>query len=196
MAIGVVMETRRVELGWTQVELGQRAGVDARQIRRYESGEAQPTIAIAQAIARALGITLDELVGDAPGWNGLWWSVWEGLAAEPVRGPLDLLQRGHTVVMQAAGVRAPNLEGEVLRCDGNLLAEPDSLAGWFDLRYGDLAARGTLQLRRHGDKVSGAWVRLSLRQSWTTGTVGLGRTPADAERALLQASDPEPRDRN
>lgn len=191
MAIGSVMEARRVELGWTQTELGQRAGVDARQIRRYESGEGQPTIAVAQSIAKALGITLDELVGDAPGWNGLWWSVWEGLGPGPVRGPLDLSQRGNTVVIRPAGVRTHDLNDEALRCDGNLLAEPDSLVGWFDLRHGEVAARGSLQLRRHGESASGAWVRLALRQRWTTGRVGLGRTLEDADNALQQ--EPEPK---
>jgi transcriptional regulator with XRE-family HTH domain len=150
MSIGAVMEARRVELGWTQVELGQRAGVDARQIRRYESGEGQPTIAVAQAIARALGITLDELVGEAPGWNGVWWSVWEGLGPEPVRGRLDLAQRGNTVVIRPPDVRDPSLSDDGLRCEGNLLAEPDSLVGWFELRLADVSVRGTLQLRRRG----------------------------------------------
>ena len=65
MAIGDTIESRRLGLGWTQVELAQRAGVDPRQIRRYESGEAQPSIAVAQGIAKALRITLDELAGHA-----------------------------------------------------------------------------------------------------------------------------------
>lgn len=191
MPIGDIMVARRVELGWTQTQLAQRAGVDARQIRRYEAGDAQPTIAVAQSIAKALRITLDELAGEAPGWNGLWWTSWDGFGLERVRGPIDLSHRGHTVEIRLAGIRDHTLESEPLRCDGNLLAQPDSLAGWFDLHHGDLSARGTLTLARRGESVSGDWVRLSIRQKWSTGRVGLGRTPEEAETALEDALKPD-----
>ena len=184
MAIGDTIESRRLDLGWTQVELAQRAGVDPRQIRRYESGEAQPSIAVAQGIAKALRITLDELAGEAPGWNGLWWTSWDGLGPERISGVLELTHRGTSVEVRPAAVRHQTLDGESLRCDGNLLADTDSLVGWFDLRTDTLAARGTLQLARHGAVVNGAWVRLSLRQGMATGKVGFGRTADEADEAL------------
>lgn len=58
-----VMRQRRAERGLSQADLAGQVGVDSRQIRRYEAGEAQPTLPIARAIARALDITLDELAG-------------------------------------------------------------------------------------------------------------------------------------
>lgn len=45
----------------SQADLGAAAGVDARQIRRYESGQSQPVLSVAVAIAEALGISLEEL---------------------------------------------------------------------------------------------------------------------------------------
>ena len=48
---------RRAELNMWRSELAAKVGVDRRQIRRYESGEPQPTLPIAKAIASALGIT-------------------------------------------------------------------------------------------------------------------------------------------
>ena len=59
-----VIRQRRSELGMSQANLATKVGVDRRQIRRYETGETQPTLSVAKTIARALGITIDELVGD------------------------------------------------------------------------------------------------------------------------------------
>ncbi len=54
-----VIRRRRTELG--QADLGAAAGVDARQIRRYEAGQSQPVLSVAVAIADALGISINEL---------------------------------------------------------------------------------------------------------------------------------------
>jgi transcriptional regulator with XRE-family HTH domain len=39
-----VIRGRRAELGMSQAQLAAAAGVDTRQIRRYESGEQQPML--------------------------------------------------------------------------------------------------------------------------------------------------------
>ncbi len=60
----------------SQSELAAKAGVGKRQIRRYESGQTQPTLPIAKAIASALGITTDELAGEDThriNLTGDWW---------------------------------------------------------------------------------------------------------------------------
>jgi transcriptional regulator with XRE-family HTH domain len=54
--------------------------VDKRQIRRYESGETQPTLPIAKAIANALGISIDDLAGEDThriDLTGDWWACWQ-----------------------------------------------------------------------------------------------------------------------
>ncbi len=56
-----VIRRRRTELGLSQADLGTAAGVDARQIRRYEAGQSQPVLSVAVAIADALGISISEL---------------------------------------------------------------------------------------------------------------------------------------
>jgi transcriptional regulator with XRE-family HTH domain len=69
MEMAEVIRRRRAELGMSQADLGAAAGVDARQIRRYEAGQSQPALSVAAAIADALGISLGELASnsrDAP----------------------------------------------------------------------------------------------------------------------------------
>src|SRR6266540_2800540 len=61
MEMSQVIRRRRIELGMSQADLGAAAGVDARQIRRYESGQSQPVLSVAVAIANALGISVEEL---------------------------------------------------------------------------------------------------------------------------------------
>jgi len=65
MEMSEVIRRRRDELGMSQAELGAAAGVDARQIRRYEAGESQPVLSVAAAIADALRISINELVPDS-----------------------------------------------------------------------------------------------------------------------------------
>lgn len=59
------LRTRRSAAGYTQGELAYHAGVDQSQISKIERG-AQIDVALSTArrLARALGLTLDELVGD------------------------------------------------------------------------------------------------------------------------------------
>src|SRR5664279_5777409 len=76
-----VIKSRRAALRLSQADLAQRAGVDRRQIRRYESGETQPNLGVARALAHALGISIDELAGDEPtrrvDLSGEWWACWQ-----------------------------------------------------------------------------------------------------------------------
>lgn len=65
MEMSEVIRRRRAELGMSQADLGAAAGVDARQIRRYEAGQSQPALSVAVAIADALGISLDELASNS-----------------------------------------------------------------------------------------------------------------------------------
>src|SRR5918999_13466 len=61
-----VIRRRRADLGLSQGALARAAGVDTRQIRRYEAGEQQPLLSVAIAIADALGVSISELAGRAP----------------------------------------------------------------------------------------------------------------------------------
>jgi len=65
MDVAEVIRSRRAVIGLTQAQLAEAAGIDKRQIRRYEAGETHPTLPVAMAIARVLGVSLDELAGGA-----------------------------------------------------------------------------------------------------------------------------------
>ncbi len=47
---------------WTQQQLAERVGVKVLQVRRYENGSSQPTLAVIKKLAIALGVTTDALV--------------------------------------------------------------------------------------------------------------------------------------
>src|SRR3954471_19502560 len=75
-----VLKRRRTELGMSQADLATAAGVDKRQIRRYEAGEQQPVLSVAVAIAEALKISVGELAGiptHEVNLTGDWWASWQ-----------------------------------------------------------------------------------------------------------------------
>lgn len=56
---------RRLELGWTQSQLAERAGCRQEQIARLESGAIMPRIDTVATVAKALGLRIDLGVEDA-----------------------------------------------------------------------------------------------------------------------------------
>src|SRR5690349_8461116 len=75
-----ILRRRRAELGMSQAELATAAGVDRRQIRRYEAGEQQPVLSVAVAIANALKISVGDLAGvpsHEVNLSGDWWASWQ-----------------------------------------------------------------------------------------------------------------------
>src|ERR1700754_2812342 len=123
--LGGVLKTRREELSLSQAELARAAGVHVRQIRRYESGEQQPVLAVAVRMAAALGVTLDELAGVARGGarlEGAWWAA--GEAGKPVASPpVQVSQHGTAVRLEAPRHDRPGWlwRGELTLWDGLLL---------------------------------------------------------------------------
>ena len=55
------MKFRRIELGMSQSELAEKAGVTRQTIGLIESGEFNPSVRLCIAICRALGVTLNDL---------------------------------------------------------------------------------------------------------------------------------------
>jgi transcriptional regulator with XRE-family HTH domain len=62
----------RMARGWTILELARRSGVDDSIIGRWERGKRQPLVASSLAVARALGVPLEEILpaGVAVGADG------------------------------------------------------------------------------------------------------------------------------
>ena len=60
----------RRERGLSQDELAEKIGTSKQVISRYESGQRIPKISVAVQIAKALGVTLEELNGQAVPFEG------------------------------------------------------------------------------------------------------------------------------
>jgi HTH-type transcriptional regulator / antitoxin HipB len=56
---------RREELGWSQRQLAERAGMTQPGIARFEAGGTTPTLPLLERLAAALGLTLNVSLGPA-----------------------------------------------------------------------------------------------------------------------------------
>jgi transcriptional regulator with XRE-family HTH domain len=69
---GDLIRSQRIHIGWTQLELAERAGTDRSTVSRAETGARQAgTLSLLSMVkfARSLGVTVDELVGDDVHWE-------------------------------------------------------------------------------------------------------------------------------
>ena len=64
--IGDRIKLFRLEMGLTQVRLGELSGVRGQTIWRYEAGEATPDLACLARVARALDVSVDRLIEGSP----------------------------------------------------------------------------------------------------------------------------------
>lgn len=62
--IGERIKTLRKEAGWSQGELAEKVGGDARQLSRYENGRITPSLDAAMRLAEAFNVSLDHLTFD------------------------------------------------------------------------------------------------------------------------------------
>lgn len=62
MLLGERIKELRKEAGWSQGELAEKVGTDARQISRYENGRITPSLDAIVRIAEVLNISVDHLV--------------------------------------------------------------------------------------------------------------------------------------
>lgn len=64
MSIATRLITLRKERNLTQLEIADKVSLHVNQIRRYEAGNAQPSLEALKKIALAMNITIDSLVFD------------------------------------------------------------------------------------------------------------------------------------
>jgi len=61
--IGENIRKNRTRLGWTQTQLAERLGTSVQSVSRWESGGGYPDMELLPELARAFGVSVDELMG-------------------------------------------------------------------------------------------------------------------------------------
>jgi transcriptional regulator with XRE-family HTH domain len=187
-----IIRERRTELGMSQADLATRVGVDKRQIRRYEAGDAQPGLDVAVAIAKALGISIDELAGQSTrriDLSGEWWASWqtskdnnEVITAQEVR--LNQ-QRDHIDVQTLT--RGIAVDDGGYHWHGELrLWDNEILMGWYAANDGSVRSKGTMYfvVHPHGVSLTGRWVGLSYDGEIMTGWGAMAHTEDEARNLI------------
>jgi transcriptional regulator with XRE-family HTH domain len=193
-ALGDTIKRRRQELGISQSELARSAGVNLRQVRRYESNEQQPVLPVAVRLASALGITVGELAGltaDRIELDGTWWAAWqtfndgtEVIATQPV----GLRQQGFTVQIEALERSTENERGGYLWRGEMRLWDGQVLMGYYAAADGNVRSKGTVffVLHPHGQNADGRWVGLSYDGPIVTGHAALARTRDEVQETITR----------
>lgn len=191
MEISEVIRRRRTELGLSQSQLAAAVGVDPRQIRRYESGDQQPLLSVAIAIADALNISIAQLAGKVShelDLSGDWWAAWQTWKDGAPRidtHPLLVVQRGELLQLDAD--RAIPVEEGSYRWRGELrLWDSEALMGWYHSTDAAVRSKGTLYLalHTHGTYAWGRWVGMSYDGPVVSGWGSIARTQEQAHQAV------------
>jgi transcriptional regulator with XRE-family HTH domain len=197
MELNEIIRQRRSELDMSQSDLAAKVGVDKRQIRRYESGETQPTLPIARAIARALGISIDELAGEQThrvNLTGHWWASWqtsrsgiEKIATQQV----EIKQEGSILHIETV-TRGLSVEEGGYHWSGELrLWDNEILMGWYAANDGSIRSKGTMYfvVHPHGLDMSGRWVGLGYDDQIMTGFASMAHSRDESEQTMARLID-------
>jgi len=192
MEMPEVIRRRRAELDMSQADLAKAARVDVRQIRRYESGQQQPTLPVALAIAEALGISINELAGRpdhrvnlAGDWFAGWQSSREGIEDIRIQ-PVSMRQQGDLIQIEATRRGRPIAEGGYLWRGELRLWDNEILMGWYAANEGAVRSKGTMyfHMHPHGISMKGRWVGLSFDGEIVSGWGSLAKTEDDARQII------------
>ena len=194
---GDVLRRLRQEAGLSQAGLAAAAGVHLRQIHRYESGEQQPALDVAQRLASALGVTLDELAGgssDRVTLDGNWWAAWQTFSdGEQIIAtqPVGLSQHGSTISIEALERSSENERGGYLWRGELHLWDGQVLMGYYAAADGNVRSKGTmyLVLHAHGEHAHGRWVGLSYDGPVVSGYATLARSQEQAQAIMTRLLD-------
>ena len=187
-----VLRQRRAALALSQSDLADAVGLDKRQIRRYEAGEAQPTLPVAKALAHALGISIDELAGETEQrlkitgdwWAG--WQTWKDGAEVHTCQPIQIKQRGADLDIAALDRGIGVEEGGYLWRGQLRLWDNEILMGWYAADDQAVRSKGTLYLviHPHGHQIHGRWTGLSYDGPVQTGWSAITRSQDTAQQLL------------
>jgi transcriptional regulator with XRE-family HTH domain len=189
-----VLRRRRTELGMSQAELAAAAGVDKRQIRRYEAGEQQPVLSVAVAIANALKISVGDLAGvpsHEVNLSGDWWASWQTFKDQQEVVTLQEVrfkQQGELISLETL-TRGLDVEEGGYHWRGELrLWDNEIVMGWYAANDGSTRSKGTMYfvLHPHGQRMLGRWVGLSYDGKIITGWGAMSRDEQDATAAIAE----------
>ncbi len=198
-----MLRQRRLELGMTQAELGAAAGVDRRQINRYEAGQAQPVLRLAVALADALRLSIGELAGfpsQTLDLGGPWWAAWQ---TSKEHKPVVVTQEVNChhdrdiIQVHALSRGLPVADGGYLWNGELRLWDQEVLTGWYAATDGATRSKGTLYyvLHPHGQQLTGRWVGLSYDSDCESGWAAMARTSDDAQHLIAALKHPRSRAR-
>ena len=194
MEMSEVIRERRTEIGMSQRDLATAAGVDVRQIRRYEAGEQQPLLSVAVAIADALGITVGELAGKPSHrvkLGGTWWASWQTFreGAEKIASQqVEIKQEGDRLQVATITRGLPEEEGGYHWSGELRLWDNEVLLGWYAANDGSIRSKGTMYfvLHPHGLHMSGRWTGLGYDGRIMTGWAAMGQTQEESEQTMAR----------
>lgn len=195
-----VLRQRRTELGMSQAELAEAAGVDKRQIRRYEAGEQQPVLPVAVAIANALRISVGELAGiptHGVNLSGDWWASWQTFkdGREVVTLQEVRFRQQAELIQVETTTRGLTVEDGGYHWRGELrLWDNEVLMGWYAADDGSVRSKGTMYfvLHPHGQFMYGRWVGLSYDGKVVSGGGAMARTEDEVRRVITTLNDQAP----
>jgi len=175
----------------SQAGLAETAGVNVRQIARYESGEQQPVLSVAVQLADALSISLAELAGQIDhglDLGGVWWSGWETFKdGERQLRIQEVDAHQHGQHLQVNAERSLPVDEGGFNWIGELrIWDNEVLMGWYRGADGGVRSKGTMYFSLHpqGTHATGRWVGMSYDGNVITGHASLARTNEDAEKIL------------
>ncbi|MEK7196027.1 MAG: RstR family transcriptional repressor [Nitrospirota bacterium] len=122
MSFGKNLSRFRKEKGLTQEDLVKRSGVAISQIRRYEADNSSPTLDVVTRLAKALGVSIDEMVFDKA----------TGIAASKIM-DRELLEQFEMVSALDEDEREAVkkiLEGVIVKHQVNKMMRPKSEKSW------------------------------------------------------------------
>jgi transcriptional regulator with XRE-family HTH domain len=195
-----VIRRRRAELGMSQADLASAAGVDKRQIRRYEAGEQQPVLSVAVAIANALKITVGELAGIPThriNLSGEWWASWQTFmeGEEVITAQEVHFGQQAELIQVETTTRGVTVEEGGYHWRGELrLWDNEILMGWYAANDQSVRSKGTMYfvLHPHGQQMTGRWVGLSYDGKIVTGWGAMAHSEDEARGLIAELKDQEP----
>lgn len=176
----------------SQADLAAAAGVDTRQIRRYEAGQQQPVPSAAVNIANALDISLGELAGmpsQRVSLSGEWFAGWQSFkdGIEDIRvQTVRMRQHGEFIQIEALTRGRPIEQGGYLWRGELRLWDNEILMGYYVAAEGAIRSKGTFYyvMHPHGVHIAGRWVGLSYDGKIITGWSSMGHSE-DVVRKVL-----------